>query len=34
MEEKGTDRGEIVKELLEKFGENNPDVKTFYSPKK
>ena len=34
MEEKGTDRGEVVKELLEKFGENNPDVKTFYSPKK
>lgn len=34
MEEKGTDRGEIVKELLEKFGENNPDVKTFYSSKK
>jgi len=30
QENKGVDRSEIVKELIEKFGENNPDVSTFY----
>jgi uncharacterized protein (DUF2249 family) len=30
MEDKGVERAEIVKELLDKFGENNPKVNTFY----
>ncbi len=29
-EDKGVERAEIVKELLSKFGESNPDVNTFY----
>ena len=27
-------RSQIVKELIEKFGEKNPDVSTFYKTKK
>ncbi len=30
QEEKGTERSEILKKLLERFGENNPDVGTFF----
>jgi hypothetical protein len=31
MESKGTERSEIVKKLLEKFGEKNPEVNTFFN---
>lgn len=31
QEEKVADRSVIVKELIKKFGEQNPDVSTFYS---
>lgn len=34
QEEKGKDRAEIVKQLVEKFGETNPDVSTFYKSSK
>lgn len=30
QENKGVNRAEIVKKLIEKFGEKNPDVSTFY----
>lgn len=30
LEEKGKERSEIVQELMDKFGEDNPDVSTFY----
>ncbi len=30
MESKGHDRGEIVKTLIEKFGDKNPEVNTFF----
>ncbi len=30
LEEKGTDRSEIVASLLEKFGDKNPEVNTFF----
>lgn len=30
QEEKGIERSEIIKRLVEKFGEKNPDVSTFY----
>lgn len=30
QEERGMERSEIVQELMEKFGEDNPDVSTFY----
>jgi len=30
QEDKGKERSEIIKELAEKFGENNPNVSTFY----
>ena len=33
LEAKSADRGEIVKELIKKFGEKNPDVGTMYRPK-
>ncbi|MCL0065758.1 DUF2249 domain-containing protein [Dehalococcoidia bacterium] len=33
QEKKGVDRSEIVKELIERFGESNPDVSTFYECK-
>ncbi|PID92421.1 MAG: hypothetical protein CSA96_03180 [Bacteroidetes bacterium] len=33
QEEKGSPRGEIVDMLLERFGDKNPDVSTFYSKK-
>ncbi len=33
LEGKGVERGEIVKKLLEKFGEKNPKVNTFFSNK-
>ncbi len=33
-EEKGIERGEIVKALMKKFGEANPDVGTFYKKEK
>ncbi len=33
LESKGTNRGDIVKKLVEKFGEKNPDVKTFFTKK-
>ena len=32
QEGENTNRSEIVKELVEKFGEKNPDVSTFYKP--
>jgi len=34
QESRGIERSEIVKELLQKFGEKNPDVSTFYKAKK
>ena len=34
QENKGVDRSEIVKKLIEKFGEKNPDVSTFYKATK
>ncbi len=34
QEEKGVDRSEIVKKLIERFGEKNPDVSTFYKTTK
>ncbi|WED23922.1 DUF1858 domain-containing protein [Vibrio sp. JC009] len=30
QEEKGMERREVVRELMDKFGEDNPDVSTFY----
>jgi hypothetical protein len=33
-EAKGIERSEIVKKLIENFGEKNQDVSTFYKPKK
>jgi alkylhydroperoxidase/carboxymuconolactone decarboxylase family protein YurZ len=30
LESHGKERGEIVKHLMERFGENNPDISTFY----
>jgi hypothetical protein len=33
QEEKGTERNDIVKGLMEKFGEKNPDVGTFFKNK-
>lgn len=34
QEEKGKDRSEIIQGLMEKFGEKNPDVGTFFKSKK
>ncbi|MFK5927648.1 MAG: DUF2249 domain-containing protein [Desulfuromusa sp.] len=34
QEAKGLDRSEIVRTLIDKFGEKNPDVSTFYQAKK
>jgi alkylhydroperoxidase/carboxymuconolactone decarboxylase family protein YurZ len=34
LEEKGKEREEIIQKLLEKFGEKNPDVNTFFKSKK
>lgn len=34
QEENGVERSEIVRKLMDKFGENNPDVSTFYQAKK
>lgn len=34
LEDKGTDRSEIINKLLEKFGENNPEVNTFFKENK
>lgn len=34
LEEKETTRDRIVDQLLEKFGDKNPDVNTFYNSKK
>ena len=34
QEDQGVDRSEIVKKLIERFGERNPDVSTFYKATK
>lgn len=34
LEEKGLERKEVVQKLLEKFGDNNPEVNTFYQKSK
>lgn len=34
LESKGTDRSEIINKLLEKFGEDNPEVNTFFKENK
>ena len=34
QEDRGIDRSKIVKKLIEKFGETNPDVSTFYKATK